>query len=168
MPKKNVLSRLILAGRLTLLSCVLIVLWSCKDNALINAFKPIDKQLWRYSEMPTFQVKVQDNRVPYELKLNLRLTADYRYANLYVLVHQIGPDHHVQTKRVGLVVADKDGRWLGKGVGNLFSYQISYDKHFLFPDTGTYTFKLEQNMRDNPLRGVSDVGIVVAPSPGTR
>ena len=34
-------------------------------------------------------------------------------------------------------------------------------KDYSFPDTGIYTFTVEQNMRDNPLKNVVDVGIKV-------
>ncbi|QNL50710.1 gliding motility lipoprotein GldH [Olivibacter sp. SDN3] len=140
------------------------VMGGCSDQALLDEFKAIPNQSWNYSDIPTFDVQVKDKDRAYKLKINVRITADYRYANLFLLVHQKGPGMEESlTKRVELKVADKDGRWLGKGAGSLYSYQIAYDNNYLFPDTGTYAFRLEQNMRDNPLKGISDIGFCVEP-----
>jgi len=140
------------------------LLSSCNDEAIIDEFKPVPNRLWNYNFIPSFEVKVLDKEVAYRLKVNVRLSADYKYANLFLLIHQTNPHTSATaTKRIELKVADKDGRWLGKGVGSLYSYQIAYHKNYHFPDTGIYQFKIEQNMRDNPLKGISDIGICVLP-----
>lgn len=149
---------------LPILFSVVSTLVSCHNSVLKDEFSPIPNQAWNYSVTPSFDVKVTDKDASYRLKVNLRITTDYRYSNLFVLVSQVHPDQRQQTKRIELTVADKDGRWLGKGVGSLYSYQITYDKNYHFPDTGTYHFKIEQNMRDSPLKGVSDVGICIEPN----
>lgn len=148
--------------------CLVLFLLSCSNGALVDEFRPVPNQSWNYAFTPEFKVDIKDTHVPYKLKLNLRLTADYRYANLFVLVHQRNSKNGSTTKRVELKVADKDGRWLGKGIGSLYSYQIAYNAGYHFPDTGTYYFKIEQNMRDSPLKGVSDVGICVIPEEASK
>lgn len=149
---------------LTLFFSVAGIVISCRNDALKDEFKPIPNQSWNYNFVPSFEVKVADKQMSYRLKVNLRITADYKYANLFILMHQVSPDKSRQTKRIELRIADKDGRWLGKGVGSLYNYQITYDKDYYFPDTGTYRYEIEQNMRDSPLRGVSDVGICIEPN----
>jgi len=142
-----------------------LLLGSCNNGALIDEFKPIPNKRWSYNFMPTFRVHVLDTTKAYRLKVNFRLSADYRYSNLFLLIHQTTPTHQTHTKRVEFQVADQDGRWLGKGMGSLFTYQIAYYTNYHFPDTGVYQFKIEQNMRDNPLKEVSDVGFCVMPEP---
>ncbi len=58
-------------------------------------------------------------------------------------------------------LAMPDGEWLGNGSGNLFSYQLIYKENYKFASTGKYNLIVEQNMRDNPLKAISDVGIYV-------
>lgn len=141
---------------------------SCTGNAVSDEFKPIPYQLWNYNFTPSFDVNIKDKEIPYKLKVNLRLTAEYRYSNIFLLVHQINPGEKKTAKRIELKVADKDGRWLGKGLGNLYTYQVSYHSNYHFPDTGRYQFIIEQNMRDSPLKGVSDVGICVVPESNSK
>jgi gliding motility-associated lipoprotein GldH len=40
---------------------------------------------------------------------------------------------------------------------------LIYKEGYKFPSVGTYTIIIEQNMRDNPLKNISDVGIRVEP-----
>jgi gliding motility-associated lipoprotein GldH len=43
----------------------------------------------------------------------------------------------------------------------LYSYQLPIYLNYRFPAKGTYIFELEQNMRDNPLKEITDVGLRV-------
>jgi len=56
-------------------------------------------------------------------------------------------------------LAETDGRWLGNTAGNLYEQSKLLIDDFTFPDTGKYVFSIQQNMRENPLRGINDVGI---------
>lgn len=168
MPIMETKFKLLRAGNSLVFSIVFFltagVVISCRNDVLKDEFKPIPNQSWNYNFVPSFEVKVTDKQASYRLKVNVRVTADYRYSNLFVLMHQVHPNKTRQTKRIELRIADKDGRWLGKGAGSLYSYQITYDKDYYFPDTGMYRYEIEQNMRDSPLRGVSDVGICIEPN----
>ena len=116
---------------------------------------------WTYAGNFKYPVKIEDEKIPYNVYMNLRVTADYKYSNLFVLITQTGPDKKPAIKRYELKLANKDGEWLGKGSGNLYSYQLSFLTNYKFPEKGTYRISIEQNMRDNPLREVSDVGLRV-------
>ena len=63
--------------------------------------------------------------------------------------------------RYEFTLANKDGDWLRKGSGNLYSYQMPFKTNYKFPAKGIYRFEIEQNIRDNPLHEISDVGIRV-------
>lgn len=146
-------------------SCALLLLLSsCHRDVVIDAFQAVPEQGWHYSFKPDFAFTIADKGQPYDLKLNLRITSEYKYANIFVLMRQRDPDGKIQTERVELKLAENDGRWLGDGNGALYSYQASYKKGYFFPDTGKYQIEIEQNMRDNPLPSVSDVGICVVPT----
>jgi gliding motility-associated lipoprotein GldH len=77
-----------------------------------------------------------------------------------VLIRRNGPTLKGVT-RYEVKLANPDGQWLGQGSGNLYSYQVPILTDYKFPEKGTYSFEIEQNMRDNPLREVTDVGMRV-------
>jgi len=135
------------------------------DNGVFDKSAEIANHNWSYANNVKYDVKITDANVPYNLYFNLRVTGDYKYANLYVLLHTTGPKMKPNVMRYQLHLADKTGEWLGSGSGNLYSYQIPFHTAMRFPAAGTYHFEIEQNMRDNPLHEVSDVGLRVEKAP---
>jgi gliding motility-associated lipoprotein GldH len=143
-------------------SFILLLFTGCTDkNAVIDQNSQISDHNWSYLNKFKYTVKIDDEKIPYNIYMNLRVTADYKYSNLFVLISQTGLDKKTTVKRYELKLANKDGEWLGKGSGNLYSYQVVFLTGYKFPIKGAYTFQIEQNMRDNPLHEVSDVGLRV-------
>ena len=139
----------------------LLFLNSCSDpNAVVDQSTPIENHNWSYTNTVKTPVKIDDPTIPYNLYINLRVTGEYKYSNIFVLLHKSGPRLKGVT-RFEIKLANLDGEWLGTGSGNLYSYQVPLITNFKFPDKGTYTFEIEQNMRDNPLHEVNDVGMRV-------
>ena len=135
---------------------------ACTDkNAVIDQNIEIVNNNWAYTNKIKCAFKIDDASIPYNLYLNLRVTADYKYSNLFVLINQTSPDKKEHLTRFEFKLADKDGEWLGEGSGNIYSYQIPFRTNYKFPAKGVYQVEIEQNMRDNPLREVSDVGLRV-------
>ncbi|PWG78204.1 gliding motility lipoprotein GldH [Pararcticibacter amylolyticus] len=148
---------LILAG---LIFC----LQACTDSAVIDTNQKIDNRNWTYTQKVRFPVTIEDPAKAYNVYLNLRHTADYKYSNIFVLIHQSGPGMKTSTERREFKLAYPDGEWLGSGSGNFYTYQLQFRENYKFPSKGIYTFEFEQNMRDNPLREINDVGIRVEPA----
>jgi len=150
----------------TLVLLVALSLSACTDkNAVIDQNIEITNNNWAYTNKIKCEVKIDDASIPYNLYLNLRVTADYKYSNLFVLINQTSPDKKEHLTRFEFKLADKDGEWLGEGSGNIYSYQIPFRTNYKFPAKGVYQVEIEQNMRDNPLREVSDVGLRVEKAP---
>lgn len=140
---------------------VIFALNGCTDpNAIIDQNTPIGNHNWSYANRIKNSVKIDDPSVPYNVYINLRVTGEYKYSNIFVLVRRNGPKLKGVT-RYEIKLANTDGEWLGQGSGNLYSYQVSLLTDFKFPQKGTYEFEIEQNMRDNPLHEVNDVGLRV-------
>jgi len=152
----------------TLAVFVVLALPGCTDqNAVIDQNTELVNSNWSYSNKLKYAVKIDDASIAYNLCLNLRVTADYKYSNIFVLMHETGPGIQSPVAvRYEFKLANKDGEWLGAGSGNIYSYQIPFSNNYKFPAKGTYYFELEQNMRDNPLREVSDVGLRVEKAQG--
>lgn len=132
----------------------------CTDpKAVIDQNTQIINNNWAYPNKVKYSVKIDDEHVAYNLYFNLRVTGDYKYANLFAVIRQTSPDKRISAVRYEFKLANPDGEWLGQGSGNLYSYQIPFRTNYMFPAKGIYTFQIEQNMRDNPLHEVSDVGL---------
>lgn len=132
---------------------------SCTDAAFYEENKSIDKRSWAYYDLQEFAVHIDDSKAKYDVFINLRHTGGYDYANIYLLLHHSGPGLQDTAYRKEITLAELDGRWLGRSAGTLYEIQALAHQDFVFPDTGTYRFVIEQNMRQNPLGDVADVGI---------
>lgn len=135
---------------------------SCRDTITIaDTSEEVPNRNWSYTEKILIPVKIDSTAIPYNLYFNLRHTAKYKYSNIFILIHMTGPDGKKISERREFKLALPDGEWLGSGSGDLYSYQLPFKENYKFPLKGLYRFELEQNMRDNPLDGISDAGIRV-------
>ena len=79
-------------------------------------------------------------------------------SNLYMYVHVKGPGGQHYKDTVNMLLAEPDGRWIGKGTGKLRELRLLYRKQVVFSEPGEYTFSLEQAMRREKLP-VTDIGL---------
>jgi len=141
---------------------ITIGLVSCHDNlTILDTNLELSKRHWSYIEKLRIPLTIEDTDISYNLYLNLRHTSKYKYSNIFLLIHIIGPDGKRITERREFKLALPDGEWLGSGSGNRYSYQLLFKENYKFLLKGKYIFELEQNMRDNPLDQVTDAGIRV-------
>ena len=132
----------------------------CSDpGAVMDNNTALPNKVWSYNNRIGYSFKIDDTSTPYNFYINLRVTGDYKYSNMFVLISD--PVKKNSVVRYELKLARPDGQWLGKGSGNLYSFRIPFKLNYTFPATGTYNIRIEQNMRDNPLREISDVGLRV-------
>ena len=133
----------------------------CTASVIDSNVELADRR-WTYRNHISTPFEIKDNTKAYNVYFKLRHTADYKYANIFILAH-FKDGKHIVTKRYQYKLAKNDGEWLGSGSGNVFSYTLPMLTNYHFPRNGKFTIEIEQNMRDNPLLEVSDVGVLVNP-----
>lgn len=131
---------------------------SCTSINLYEKDVAIPKHEWKSSFKPSFTFTIKDTTVPYQLFLVLRHTEKYNYTNIYVNLYIKPPGKDsIQKIQRNLLLANNDG-WLGTGMDDIYEHSIPLgEKQTL--KAGTYTFTLEQIMREDPLENVLDVGL---------
>lgn len=140
--------------------CLLLVFSSCNFNAVVDTNQSIEDSRWLYANATKADFEIKDISKAYQVNFKLRINTEYRYSNLFVLA--TFKDTKSRKKiRYQFKLAKEDGQWLGKGSGDLYTYSFPLLRNHRFTDTGKYSIEVEQNMRDNPLLGISDVGIEV-------
>ena len=138
---------------------------SCDNpNTIADTNQVINNRTWSYVNKVRVPVVIEDEKATYNIYVNLRHTGDYKYSNIFLLIRSQNPGGKVVTERKEFKLAHPDGQWLGKGSGNLYSYQLPVTENYRFPQKGKYMFEIEQNMRDNPLKEITDVGLRVEKS----
>ncbi|TDQ09505.1 gliding motility lipoprotein GldH [Pedobacter metabolipauper] len=137
------------------------LLSGCDTNAIVDNNISMPARNWSYANRVKAVVDIKDPNQITGLYFKLRHTADYRYSNVFVLLHISGAGQKKITKRYEYKLALSDGQWLGSGSGNLYTYVLPLLTNYKFPAAGKYQIEIEQNMRDNPLSEISDAGIKI-------
>lgn len=148
--------------RLYIVVLFLAVLFSaCDQKRVFESYQSIKEDSWYINQRPTFYLDVKDTTTEHTIYFNIRHTGNYKYSNLFVLFTIQGPKAKAETQRLEFKLAEADGKWLGSGLGDIYSNQIKVMENVKFPRKGVYSFSIEQNMRDNPLMGIEDIGVRV-------
>ena len=144
---------------------IIFLFQGCNSNVLVDTFEPIPNQNWNYTKPIQTKINISNHQKAFQIYVHFRHTLDYKYANIWLRFQIIGPDKKAHIERKEFQLALPNGEWLGKGSGSLYSYELLYKDQYKFDQNGEYTIILEQNMRDNPLSGVNDVGLKIEFAP---
>jgi len=140
----------------TLAGCLF---FSCSPIDLYEKTVPIPGHAWKSSFRPSFDFIIKDTAAPYKIILVLRHNEKYNFNNIYVnlYIKQPGADSAVKIQK-DLTLATNDKGWEGTGMDDIYEHRIKLaDNERL--KAGSYTFAVEQIMREDPLQNVLDVGL---------
>jgi len=155
-PLKNLLF-LLAACSLQLAACTL-------PSDVFEKDVVVPGQQWESSFKPRieFTIKEQDTSYLYNIYLVLRHSDAYNYNNIWIqgTVREPG-DTSAKSQRYDLTLATNDKGWLGSGMDDIYEHRVLIQPETKFTKPGTYSFTLEQIMREDPLRHVLNVGVRV-------
>ena len=135
---------------------------SCDKNKVFETYIEVENANWKKENVASFEFAAVDTTTAHNLYINVRNTGMYPYSNLYLFVTMKGPNGGVLKDTVNCVLANNRGKWLGKGIGDLWDLKIPYVGGFKFAQAGNYVVTLEQGMRvENGLEGITDIGLRV-------
>jgi gliding motility-associated lipoprotein GldH len=134
---------------------------ACDSSVVYEKNLKIKNADWDQGEKALFEFDIDDSTKGYEIYMNFRHGGDYPYQNIYLFTRTVSPSGLIAKDTAQMLLADNKGRWLGKGIGDIFDYQFKYKGGNLFPEKGTYTFQIEQAMREKTLENVTDIGITI-------
>ncbi|MFT6210804.1 MAG: gliding motility-associated lipoprotein GldH [Bacteroidia bacterium] len=133
---------------------------SC-GQVLFQDSQTVPNKNWEIGNNIIFDVEVKDTMAGYDFYIDLRNEANYPYANIYMFVNTIFPSGKSAKDTVECILADRTGRWLGNGLGDVIDNHILFKENIRFPNKGTYSFAFEQGMRNEALPAIIDVGISI-------
>jgi len=136
-------------------------IFSCSHNEVFFSYRSFENAEWNRNDTVVFCVNIEDNSQSYDVMLEIRNLNSYPFSNIWLFVDYRMPDGTSRSDTISADLADVYGKWYGKGM-SLYNLSIPYETSVLFPDTGIHTYSIRQGMRDNPLRGISDIGLKVS------
>ena len=136
---------------------------SCGRTDVYNEFNTLPKNGWFKRDVQRFTPEVPDTVNRYDVYLSLRHNGDYTYRNLWLFVSYNDEGGVLKTDTVNCELADEFGRWSGGGWGSYYQQEVLLNDDFRFSGEKEHVFTVQQAMRDDRIRGISDVGIRIVP-----
>lgn len=136
-----------------------LLLAACDKSRVFEENTPITDHTWDTAQVIRYEVNIQDTVSPHNFYVNVRNADAYRYSNLFLFINTIFPDGRRSNDTLECILADEKGRWLGEGIGDLYSHQILFKRNVRFPTTGTYKFEFRHGMREVRLPMITDIGM---------
>ena len=139
--------------------CSQLVAVSCNSIDLYEKSVPLPQHKWKNSFKPSFTFTIKDTTAAYQIFFVLRHNDQYNYNNIYINLYATLPGQDTALKiRRDLTLATNDKGWLGQGMDDIYEHRIKLGEPQSLK-AGTYTFTLEQIMREDPLENVLDAGL---------
>ena len=142
---------LLVTCSLCVVSCTTVDLY--EKNVTLPHFK------WNSSFKPEFTFLIKDTMVRYQLFLVLRHNEKYNYNNVWINLYSQPPGDTTHKAAYELPLANSEG-WLATGMDDIYEHRLELTKPIQLK-AGTYHFKVEQIMREDPLENVMSVGLRV-------
>ncbi len=134
---------------------------SCDKNRVYQQVYDFGDTGWGVDTIPSFTFDIEDKE-PKNILLNLRYGLDYREYNIYLkydLLDSLGKE--LASELISIDLFDpKTGRPLGEG-NSIYQNQLPLLENYRFAQPGSYTFKVAQYTRENPVKEIYSVGVRV-------
>ena len=105
---------------------------SCDSSIVFEEYKSFENQKWNTDSAAFFNYSISDTINKNTIKIKLRHTVEYEFQNLFLFIETDVVD------TVELMLANKQGMWLGSGIGDVREFEFDYQNGKLFSKKGIY------------------------------
>ncbi len=149
--KKTVLVILILLG----------IFVSCNKKYFYEEYIEIPNQQWDMNDALKFTVPINDTETSYNLLFSIEHEKTYPYRNLWIFVKTSSPSGKSQIDTINFLFTDANHYWTGdcnsKTCTNIYNFANSVN----FYESGDYTIEIIQGLRENTIKSINKVGLLV-------
>jgi gliding motility-associated lipoprotein GldH len=149
--KKNSLSLIVIFFLIT----------ACTKVDVFEKNVTIPNHEWSSTFKPEIVFEITDTLSAYNIFAVVRHSDAYRYKNIWLNVYTQAPGDTINKQQLDLQLATDDKGWLGSGMDDIYEHRILITGKPVALRAGTYRFRLENIMREDPLEHVFNVGIRV-------
>lgn len=141
--------------------CMAMALVACGTLDVYEKTVAFPEHQWKNTEKPSFSFAIEDTVSAYHIFVILRHEDAYHFNNIWLNITTQAPKDTAKTQLVNITLADNAKGWLGTGMDDVFDHRARITRSPVKLKKGTYTFTLQQNMREEPLQFVMNAGIRV-------
>ncbi len=146
--------------RLTYILFISLFVASCIRSNVYEKNTGIKNHKWDEKYAPAFKFDITDTTSSYSMYFTIRHTDAYPYSNIWLNIQTKYPDADTAAaSKIEVPLADLDGKWLGRGMNEIWDHRMLIASPLKFNKQGSYTITLQHIMRVNPLPEIMSVGI---------
>ena len=134
---------------------------ACNSDIVYDGSVRVANPTWHADSVARFEIAIEDTALDYQSGILIRNSGDYAYQNLWLFVTEIAPDSTITCDTIQYFLADDYGRWLGSGIGSLYTNIYYYKEDLRYSQEGVYIYEIRQGMRDEELNGITNVGVQI-------
>ena len=127
--------------RILVLIGTIVMFISCDNSIVFEEYKSFENQKWNTDSVALFNYFITDTISKNIIKIKLRHTVEYKFQNLFLFIKA------EKTDTIEIQLANKEGRWMGKGVGDIRTVEFVYKNKEVFSKKGDFIIEIEQAMR---------------------
>ena len=145
--------------KVTLLAVISLLLVSCQPGVIFSDFQALPGGGWEADSVVVFAPVLEDSMAAYDVQLTVRHTDRYAYQNLWLFVDVQKDSILLRRDTIESYLANERGEWYGSGMSK-YTLPLLYMENIALP-AGEYKITVQQGMREEQLRGITDVGLKV-------
>lgn len=139
-------------------------LFACTKAPLYSSTHEFKNAIWQDNDTLHFEWEVTDTNNLYNLNLNVKHGADYKYQNLYVKFITGFPDGTVKDQLLSIELFKADGKPNGKCSSNSCVSEISLGEKLAFPQLGKYNISINAFSRDSMSNNIQSAELIIMES----
>ena len=134
---------------------------SCNPGRIYEKHIKLKDYAWDMQETFTFSFEVENINVNYDIYIAIRHAHIYPYKNLLISTVMTTPSGEQRLTDYDFDIKDKQGKFLGDGMGDLYDINIPIRKGFKFQEKGQCTIVFENRMSQVRTPAIMEVGLIV-------
>lgn len=145
--------------KVVLLAVISLLLMGCQKGVVFTEFKVLPGCGWDMDTELVFTPVMEDSTAVYDMQLIVRHTDRYAYQNLWLFVDVKQDSLLLRRDTIEAMLANERGKWLGSGMSK-YTLPLLYVEEMQL-QKGVYNVVVQQGMREDVLREITDVGLKV-------
>lgn len=142
---------------------VIFILVGCNNNVVFKEYNAFENVSWNKRDVLDFDFQVQKSE-SLDFYLAIRHHTNFPFSFIKVNVTLFTPDGEMRSRDYHFRLKNRESKWLGDGMGELWDIELPIRKDMIFNKSGMCKVSIENKMDKVETPGLIEVGLIVKKS----
>lgn len=143
---------------------MMMALTGCGKGKLLEEYHRFSNLSWNRFDILTFETNLEKQENLYDISLAVRHLPEYPYDHLDIHLTIISPDGSERSSAHTIEIKDKEGRLLGKGLGDYWDVVLRVMEGITLTGPGKLIVEIENKMTRLETPGIIEIGLIIRES----